>query len=663
MNNDNRDIELKNRMLTGQVIALNNKVAMMESIIKKYRDTEAAGEQEFEARDAQLKAAIDKAVEYKNDLDKEKSRADKWKSLYNLECREHELTKEKLSVSEQNLFSVTKDLHSMADECAQISEKKKKAEDLVDQCEKNNIDFDSIIRLFQLRVFNSNSDRSSFLNSNLELDEQMVEELGMQKYINQMLSDNMDQMYVNGNDLVKTGEAACKDAGTDIVPVHKKASKSQKGLSKPRCTYDAKIKETHGIDLSNFKDKKVKIMKGKGKNGKNCWNICLMEYVHGYIVKKVYEIAHCNVKGENPQNSKYPSMLIDHCPITPSFFRMYLEMKFVHNVSENQILDILEGMGCKVSQSTLNDWAHKGMALLRSMFEDIMIVKVRMAKMTHNDGTRFDVRSRESKNAPFKYHTEYVQAVLAPEVRTVVMLYEEGSRSHEVQENLIFKGSDIRAFIADRYSGYGAIVKDIEEYHLQRAACWFHARHYFADAYVSDHRMAQIITWINALFLIERQSDVLGHTPKERLNYRNLYSRRVVNKIMKKLQEIRAAGSEYGKLVQRAVDYVLDDEDAYKVFLINPMIPLSNNAAERMFRHIAMGRRIWMHISSHEAAKNITFVFSLIESCRLNNLNFGDYIEDVLNRVLAGDKNFESMIPCNYETNAEELETQVLKKA
>lgn len=663
MINDNRDIELQNKMLTGQVITLNNKVVMLEAIINKYKFAEASVEKEIEAKNTQIKAAIEKTAEYRDALDKEKSRCDKLETLYNQTSRELELTREKLSVSEENLFSVTKDLRTQAEESAVISEKRKKAEELVEQCERDKIDFDTVIRLFQLRVFNSNSDRSSFLNSNLELDEQMVEELGIQKYIDQMLSDNKDEMYINGNDLVKTGEAACKDAGTVVVPIRKKAPKSQKGISKPRCTYDAKIKKTYGIDLSNLKNKKVMIMKGNGKDGKNCWNICLMEYVHGYIMKKVYEIAHYNVKGENPQNSKYPAMLIARCPITPSFFRMYLELKFVHNVSENQILSILESMGCKVSQSTLNDWAHKGMSLLRSLFENIMLIKVRMATMTQNDGTRFDVRSRDSKDEPFKYHTEYIQAVLAPGVKTVMMLYEEGSRSHEVQENLVFKGSNIRAFIADRYSGYGAIVKDLEEYHLQRAACWFHARHYFADAYVSDHRMAQIITWINALFLIERQSDILGHTPEQRLSYRNLYSRKVVNKIMKKLLEIRAAGSEYGKLVQRAVDYVLDDENAYKVFLINPMIPLSNNSAERMFRHIAMGRRIWMHIGSHEAAKNIAFVFSLIESCRLNNLNFGDYIEDVLNRVVSGDRNYESMIPCNYKINVVGLDHQILKKA
>ena len=30
------------------------------------------------------------------------------------------------------------------------------------------------------------------------------------------------------------------------------------------------------------------------------------------------------------------------------------------------------------------------------------------------------------------------------------------------------------------------VVKDLEEYHIVRAACWFHARHKFVNAYISD---------------------------------------------------------------------------------------------------------------------------------------------------------------------------------
>lgn len=71
---------------------------------------------------------------------------------------------------------------------------------------------------------------------------------------------------------------------------------------------------------------------------------------------------------------------------------------------------------------------------------------------------------------------------------------------------------------------------------------------------------------------------------------------------------------------------------------------------------IAKGRHQWQQIGSHVAAKNLTFMFSLVESCKLNNLDFGEYIEDVLNRIIEGrDENgnltidVNTLIPCYYQ--------------
>jgi len=50
------------------------------------------------------------------------------------------------------------------------------------------------------------------------------------------------------------------------------------------------------------------------------------------------------------------------------------------------------------------------------------------------------------------------------------------------------------------------------------------------------------------------------------------------------------------------------------------------------------GRRNWLHTGNHLGAENIAFMFSLFESCKLNDINFGDYIEDILTRLMEGGK-------------------------
>ena len=199
------------------------------------------------------------------------------------------------------------------------------------------------------------------------------------------------------------------------------------------------------------------------------------------------------------------------------------------------------------------------------------------------------------------------------------MLYDEGTRDHMLQEEKIFKDSSIVGFVADRAPQYPAIVKDLEGQELLRQACWFHARHYLVDAYLVDSRMEM-------------------------------------------LKKMRAAGDEYGQMVHRAVDYILDDEYAFRTFLSDGRIDMHNIAIERCFRHIAMGRRNWLQAGSHFSAQNLAFMFGLLESCKLNKVNFGEYIEDILTRILCGEEVDASFLPCDYVRHFEDgMDAEVTK--
>lgn len=126
---------------------------------------------------------------------------------------------------------------------------------------------------------------------------------------------------------------------------------------------------------------------------------------------------------------------------------------------------------------------------------------------------------------------------------------------------------------------------------IKRSACWFHARHYFVDAFISDTRMKIVIDLMNYLFYIERESKSRHHTAEQRLAFRLRYSRKVVNTIMKMLERMQAESHLYGKMVMKAVNYVLDDKAAFQLFLTDGRIEMHNIAIERCFRHIANGRR------------------------------------------------------------------------
>ena len=57
--------------------------------------------------------------------------------------------------------------------------------------------------------------------------------------------------------------------------------------------------------------------------------------------------------------------------------------------------------------------------------------------------------------------------------------------------------------------------------------------------------------------------------------------------------------------------------------------------------------------------ENVAFMYSLYESCRLNNINFGKYLNDILTRMMKGDTNYMAMLPCNYVAQEHEDELKV----
>ena len=515
------------------------------------------------------------------------------------------------------------------------------AKDMLSEAEKNNLDCKSVIKMMLNRQFNTNSDASRYLKGELCLDDPMLADMGLDVLVPALLARTSSLADEKGE---KT-EPRRSPSGSSKP----KGKKSQAGISKKHRSWTKEALEELGIDASNLPPHSRLIRRKDKESGFDIWYVELITYIGPKLERKRYCIGRFNVPGHDPMCSKYPESIIKGNPMTPSLAAFYFDQKIGYGMSEARILQMLTQMGGNIPQSTLNGWVHGVMGYLKDRLQAPMKDAIRLSVYTHNDGTHIIVRSWNKDKKCFEYHVEWIHGVLSPDMKTVVMLYEDGSRSHTIQEEEIFKGSKIRSFIADRAPLYETIVKDLEEYHIVRASCWFHARHKFVNAFVSDKRMAAVIDLINALFLVERQARDAQMDYKKRKEFRLTHSRPLVTRIFNILRKMRRRRDDYGELVNSAVNYMLDDEKSFKAFLKDGRIELSNNAAERMFRHIAMGRRNWLHSGSHAAAQNIAFMYSLYESCKLNDLNFFNYLEDVLTRLMKGETDYNSLIPCNYK--------------
>ncbi len=179
------------------------------------------------------------------------------------------------------------------------------------------------------------------------------------------------------------------------------------------------VREVLGPDFSDMPPG-YKVIMRKGKPDSFVIELIFMDKPHAY--SKKYEVARCNIPGNDPKNSKYPPVLFDRIPVDPSFASFCLEMKFGYNMPESRILEILEKAGCKVPQATLNRWMHAVTDGLYNVLMPEMKKAVKASRFTHNDETRILVRSQEKDEEKTSYKTEYIHGILSPERKLFIML-------------------------------------------------------------------------------------------------------------------------------------------------------------------------------------------------------------------------------------------------
>jgi transposase len=160
---------------------------------------------------------------------------------------------------------------------------------------------------------------------------------------------------------------------------------------------------------------------------------------------------------------------------------------------------------------------------------------------------------------------------------------------------------------------------------------WAHPRRKFEAAEKNFPTEAKFfLTQIQSLFLIERE--IKGLCPEDRLEARGKNSKLITDSIHTKLVELKDTlpQSSLGK----AIHYTLNLWEGLTLFLKNAIIPLDSNSIERQFRHTVVGRN--NHHGSHSlaTAKVAAIWYSLIATCKLNQVNSEFYLQTILPLIL-----------------------------
>ena len=153
---------------------------------------------------------------------------------------------------------------------------------------------------------------------------------------------------------------------------------------------------------------------------------------------------------------------------------------------------------------------------------------------------------------------------------------------------------------------------------------------------------------IDALFAIERE--INGALPEERIRVRAERSRPLVTALEAWLREQRQRLSAKNETA-KAIDYSLKRWTALTRFLDDGRLCMSNNAAERSVRGIAVGRNNWTFAGSDEGGRRAAVIYTLIETAKLNDVDPRAWLADVLARLPDHPaKRLAALLPWNWRT-------------
>jgi transposase len=282
---------------------------------------------------------------------------------------------------------------------------------------------------------------------------------------------------------------------------------------------------------------------------------------------------------------------------------------------------------------------------------DVIRAHVFAAERIHADDTTVPVLAKDkTRTGRLWTYVRDDRPFAGPDPPAAVFFYSRDRGGEHPEEHL---ASYAGLMQADAYAGFNRLYEaNRKAGPIVEAACWAHGRRKFFDlARINKASIAvEAVERIDVLFAIERE--INGMPPQERVRMRHERSRPLVIELQTWLCEQRARVSKHSE-TGKAIDYTLKRWDAFTRFLDDGRLCISNNAAERELRAVAIGRKNWTFAGSEEGGRRAAAIYTLIATAKLNGVDPQAWLADVLARLPDHPaKRIHELLPWNWHRAA-----------
>jgi transposase len=220
------------------------------------------------------------------------------------------------------------------------------------------------------------------------------------------------------------------------------------------------------------------------------------------------------------------------------------------------------------------------------------------------------------------------------------------SRHRDGPDEFLVTSNFIGKMLADCYSGYQGITLRSDD-RIQRGACNAHARRKIFDARPSEPLLAsRFLAMYQELYDVETRGKTLSVGDRETLRAAEA---RPVWQRLRELLDGEAASRVLPKdKFAAALGYLRNQWDALQLYLSDGRLPIDNNETEQLMKQVAIGRKNWLFVGSVAAGERAADFMTLVSSALRNDLDVWAYVKEVLDRMLAGDKDYAALRPDHW---------------
>lgn len=226
---------------------------------------------------------------------------------------------------------------------------------------------------------------------------------------------------------------------------------------------------------------------------------------------------------------------------------------------------------------------------------------------------------------------------------SIVYEYQETRSGFHAQEFL----SGFKGYLqSDAYSGYNFANKNDD---IIRVGCMTHARRKFADIIkiTKTNGLAhEAIKFFKALYKIEKDAREDNLSAQDRFALREEKSRPLLI-LFKTWLDNHLTKTPVQSKIGEAIRYTLTNLELLNNYLKDGRIEIDNNLLENAIRPFAVGRRNWLFMGSPSGAKAGAIFYSLIETCKANNIEPYRYLCAMLHRIRESvtEEDYRNLLP------------------